>query len=158
MSWAKKLIAALAVAALAACSGGQHNDQASTGSQTQRQNVAGVSTGSPAPPVDNATPQGAEAAGNGGAAASVGTGTSAGEPAPVPANLKCGAVQPVWVNQRSRVYHEATDPLYGRTKHGQYMCPQAAIAAGYHKARTHRGRWKKNATGSTEYSPVPAST
>jgi len=158
VSLAKRLAAVLLTAALAACSGGQHNDQASTGSQTQSQDVSGVSTGSPAAPVNDATPQGAEAAGNGGAAAAVGSGTSPGEPAPVPSSLNCGAVQPVWVNERSHVYHEPADPLYGRTKHGEYMCPSAAIAAGYHKARGGHGHWKKNASGSTEYSPAPLQT
>lgn len=158
MSWVKKLPVLIVVAALAACGSGRHNDQASTGSQTQAQNVAGVSTGAPAAPVSNATPQGAEAAGNGGAAASMGSGTSPGEPAPVPANLNCGTSQPVWVNQRSRAYHEPADPLYGRTKHGAYMCEQAAIAAGYHKAHAGHGHWKKNADRSMEYSPAPEST
>ena len=61
-------------------------------------------------------------------------GGSAAAVAPVPAKLKCGAVTPVWANTRTHVYHTASDPLYGRTKHGQYMCPQQAASAGYHAA------------------------
>ncbi len=65
--------------------------------------------------------------------------------APVPAKLNCGAVQPVWANMRTHVYHTASDPLYGRTRHGQYMCPQQAASAGYHAAGAgsagmHHGR------------------
>lgn len=54
-----------------------------------------------------------------------------GKPAPVPASLKCGAGDNVvWVNDRKHVYHMASDPYYGRTKHGEYMCESAAKAAG----------------------------
>jgi hypothetical protein len=64
-------------------------------------------------------------------------------------------VQPVWVNQRSHTYHDPTDPMYGRTRHGQYMCPSAAVAAGYHKASGkyhHRGGAMEGAA------PNPAAT
>lgn len=59
--------------------------------------------------------------------------------APVPADLKCGAVKPVWVNTNTKAYHEPGDPYYGRTKNGKYMCPSEAAAQGYHPAgkRTH---------------------
>ncbi|HZY98420.1 MAG TPA: hypothetical protein VFE36_02515 [Candidatus Baltobacteraceae bacterium] len=42
----------------------------------------------------------------------------------------CGAVKAVWVNTKTNVYHEPTDPMYGKTKHGKYMCPSAAKAEG----------------------------
>jgi hypothetical protein len=61
-----------------------------------------------------------------------------GQAAPI--NIKCGAVKPVWVNLNTKAYHEAGDPYYGRTKHGQYMCPSQAAAQGYHRAGTqHKG-------------------
>jgi len=53
-------------------------------------------------------------------------------PAPIPADLNCGAVKPVWVNTKTHVYHEPSDMMYGRTKSGQYMCPSAAKAEGDH--------------------------
>jgi hypothetical protein len=54
---------------------------------------------------------------------------------PVPA-LDCGGTQPVWVNERSHVFHPAGDPYYGRTKHGKYMCERDAAKAGYRPAKT----------------------
>lgn len=55
--------------------------------------------------------------------------------APVPAGMDCGGTQPVWVNERSHVFHLAGDPYYGRTKHGKYMCERDAAKAGYHGSR-----------------------
>lgn len=46
----------------------------------------------------------------------------------------CGAVQPVWVNLKTKVYHEPGDPAYGNTKHGEYLCPSQATAQGFHAA------------------------
>ncbi len=43
----------------------------------------------------------------------------------------CGAVQAVWVNLNSKVYHEPGDPMYGKTMNGKYMCPSAAKAQGF---------------------------
>lgn len=47
----------------------------------------------------------------------------------------CGAVQAVWVNTKTHVYHEAGDPYYGRTSNGKYMCPSAAKAEGDRRSR-----------------------
>lgn len=46
----------------------------------------------------------------------------------------CGAVQAVWVNLNSKVYHNPGDPYYGKTKHGEYLCPSQAKAQGFHPA------------------------
>ncbi|MGR4065243.1 MAG: hypothetical protein ACLQPV_07315 [Vulcanimicrobiaceae bacterium] len=59
---------------------------------------------------------------------------SMAQQAPIPPEVRCGAVKPVWVNVRTGVYHEPGDPYYGRTKAGQYMCPSAAAKQGYHAA------------------------
>jgi hypothetical protein len=87
----------------------------------------------------------------------------AGSVAAVPAGLNCGAVQPVWVNTHSKAWHEPGDPYYGRTKAGQYMCPSAAAAAGYHAAGSgmHTGKHHKghnnngNAMGAPDATPTP---
>lgn len=71
---------------------------------------------------------------NGAAAAGNSMGNSMGNAA---ANAKvpnCGAVKAVWVNLNSKAYHEAGDPYYGRTKNGEYLCPSAAKAQGFHPA------------------------
>jgi hypothetical protein len=34
------------------------------------------------------------------------------------------------VNTSTHVYHEPTDPYYGKTKHGKYLCPSAAKKEG----------------------------
>lgn len=46
----------------------------------------------------------------------------------------CGAVQAVWVNLNTKVYHEPGDQYYGKTKNGEYLCPSAAKAQGFHPA------------------------
>jgi hypothetical protein len=49
----------------------------------------------------------------------------------------CGAVQPVWVNLRTHKYHEPGDRYYGKTKHGEYLCPNQAKAQGFKPAGHH---------------------
>ncbi len=99
--------------ALAACGGGKSSNTTSTSSQ-----AAPMAT-TEAERENAMLPTGAIAA--------------------IPASVNCGAVKPVWVNLHSKAYHEAGDPYYGRTKHGQYMCPAQAMAQGYHAAGTHNG-------------------
>lgn len=105
-------IALLATLALAGCGGGKSTTNTSTTTQTN---------GAPAAvPTTEAQRE---------AAALPQTGMQ-----PVPSDLNCGAVKPVWVNLSTKAYHESADPYYGRTKNGKYMCPSAAQAAGYHPA------------------------
>jgi hypothetical protein len=58
--------------------------------------------------------------------------------APIPAGLTCKD-EIVWVSVKRHTYHEPSDPYYGRTKSGQYMCRADAIAAGDHASGTHHG-------------------
>jgi hypothetical protein len=55
--------------------------------------------------------------------------------------LKPGAVRTppaagmVWVNPDTKIFHKPGDPWYGKTKHGQWMNPAAALKAGYQEAK-----------------------
>lgn len=106
------------------------------------------------PAASPTTPGGAGQSGYGGAGAAT--------PAAVPASLHCGAVAPVWANTRTHVYHVSSDPLYGRTKRGEYMCPQTAASEGYHKAGgaseggTMRGRHHRRSGGTMMAQPSPS--
>src|ERR1700724_718747 len=43
----------------------------------------------------------------------------------------CKAGDPVvWLNTKSKKYHMPGDPVYGKTKHGRYVCKSAADADG----------------------------
>ncbi len=42
----------------------------------------------------------------------------------------------VWVNLNTKVCHKASDRYYGKTKHGQWMTEQQAIAAGYRVSKS----------------------
>jgi hypothetical protein len=77
--------------------------------------------------------------------------------APVPSDVNCGAVKPVWVNLKSKAYHEAGDPYYGKTKNGKYMCPSDAAAQGYHAAGASHKSKKSGGTGAMA-SPAADST
>jgi len=59
--------------------------------------------------------------------------------APVPAGLQCSGDDLVWVNLKSKSYHEPADPYFGRTKNGKYMCKADAVTAGYHAAGSMHG-------------------
>ena len=70
-------------------------------------------------------------------AAAMGTesGAAAASQAPVPSSMDCGGAQPVWINEKTHVYHTAGDPYYGKTKHGRYLCERDARKEGYHAAK-----------------------
>lgn len=63
----------------------------------------------------------------------------------------CGAVAAVWVNLKTKVYHPQSDPLYGKTKHGEYLCPSQAQAQGFRPAGggAARHRHERNSTAPT---------
>jgi hypothetical protein len=78
-----------------------------------------------------------------------------GTPAAVPSTLKCtGAI--VWINMKTKSYHMAGDPFYGRTRSGQYMCQSDADAKGYHMAGS--GGMHSHMSGGAATTPAPAST
>ena len=120
----RNLLAVTIIVALAACGGGKSETSSSTTTTTN-----GVTTNESA----NPSPSSAAYAPAGGMASN-GEAMAPGTLATVPPGMTCGAVQPVWVNTKTHVYHEPSDPYYGRTKHGQYLCPSQAKKEGYHKA------------------------
>jgi hypothetical protein len=136
------MTAVVIAAGLVACGGGKKTTSTST---TTVQSSPAASA--PASPV---AAQASPAAAPPGAGATV---------APVPAKLSCGSQEPVWANTRTHVYHLSTDPLYGRTRHGQYMCQRAAVNAGYREAgqhaRTHRGKSHASPGAMAQPSPSP---
>ena len=70
---------------------------------------------------------------------------------PVPKDLGCSGADVVWVNMKTKSYHGSTDPFFGRTKNGKYMCKAAADAAGYHMAgamHTHHSKMMSGSGGS----------
>lgn len=67
---------------------------------------------------------------------------------PVPKDLGCSASDIVWVNMKTKAYHEPGDPYYGRTKNGKYMCKADADAAGDHAAGSMHSHRSKNGSGS----------
>jgi hypothetical protein len=88
------------------------------------------------------------------AACSSGKSTKAGSPQPSGASASaapsasatpnCNGEAPVWALARVKVYLVPGDRLYGKTKHGEYICRSQAHAQGYRPGRApfHRHRHK----------------
>ncbi len=59
-------------------------------------------------------------------------------------SLNCNGESPVWALSNPKVYLVSSDRLYGKTKHGRYVCLSVAQAEGYqparHPFREHRQR------------------
>jgi hypothetical protein len=75
---------------------------------------------------------------------------------PIPKDLGCSGDDVVWVNMKTKSYHEPADPYYGRTKNGKYMCKAAADAAGYHMAGSMHSHHPKNMSGSGSGGNMPS--
>ena len=130
------LLASLTIAALAACGGGSDKSSSAADTAASAAAAAPSAAASAAAAAGGAMANGANAAG--GAMASAGNAMQGeagkmGATAPVPADLKCTDAV-VWVNTKTKAYHMSTDPMYGKTKKGTYMCESAAKAAGDHMA------------------------
>lgn len=80
--------------------------------------------------------------------AACGGGKSSGGSSPGPAAHaalpSCGGQSPVWALRGTRVYLLPGDRLYGKTKHGEYLCLSDARAKGLrpgrHPLRQHAHR------------------
>jgi hypothetical protein len=146
VSFSKQLVTILLVGALAACGGGGNSAQNAANNAANAAATAAAGAG-------NAMATAAAGAGNAmtGAAGSMAAGAHGAMEkvaAAIPASLHCGAVQPVWANPKTKVYHLPGDPLYGKTKHGEYMCPADASREGFRAAGMY-GRKHHPASGSS---------
>ena len=61
----------------------------------------------------------------------------------------------IWVNTKTKVYHEADSQFYGKTKHGRFMTKDEATKAGYKAANESASKntktaAKKSATSATK--------
>ena len=133
---------ALAAALIAGCGGGKSSSSGTTSTAASAPASPATVVGSPEASAGAMAPQ-----------------AGARPQVPVPVTLHCGGQPPVWTNPRSHAYHLSTDPLYGRTKRGTYMCMRDAVSAGYHAAGAMRHHGKSSANGAmAQPSPSPAAT
>ncbi|MGB8908062.1 MAG: hypothetical protein WCC84_04895 [Candidatus Cybelea sp.] len=116
----------ITLSGLVGCSG-KTNNAANNAAQT-----AASAAGAMGSAAQNAGRAAGSAAGAMGSAAK---GAANGAMGAMTGKPNCGAVEPVWVNLNSKVYHEPGDPAYGTTKHGEYLCPSQAKAQGFRRAR-----------------------
>jgi hypothetical protein len=111
---------------LTACSGKTNNNAAQTAAS-----AAGAMGNAAQGAAQNAGQAAGSAAGAMGSAAK---GAANGAMGAMAGKPNCGAVEPVWVNLNTKVYHAPGDPAYGTTKHGEYLCPSQAKAQGFRRA------------------------
>lgn len=137
MSFPKMLLATAGLALLAACGGGADKTASTAAS-------AAASAAAAAP---SAAASAAAGAMNAAGGAMQSAGSSMQNEAAKMTKPDCGSDNVVWVNTKTHVYHMSTDPMYGKTKKGAYMCEAAAKAAGDHLAGS--AKMKEAAPAST---------
>ncbi len=115
----------ITLSGLVACSGKTNNAA----------NNAAKTAASAAGAMGNAAQGAAQNAGSAaGAMGNAAKGAANGAMGAMAGKPNCGAVEPVWVNLNTKVYHEPGDAAYGTTKHGEYLCPSQAKAQGFRRA------------------------
>jgi hypothetical protein len=126
-----RLLAAALLLAVAGCSG--HKTDTTT---TTTSTVATTAPNAGTP----ATPSGAMSAGgmNGtttGGAMNTGAGQPPGFDTESAAQAHCSSDTVVWLNTKTKVYHEKGMVYYGHTKQGAYVCKKEADSAGDHETK-----------------------
>jgi hypothetical protein len=127
----RRLLAVALLAAAAGC-GGHKTDTTTTTTSTAATVAPAAATAAPAPAgTMSVTVNGASGAGDG----STGAGKPPGFPTETAAQAHCASDQVVWLNTKSKVYHEKGTLYYGHTKQGAYVCRKEADAAGDHDSK-----------------------
>jgi hypothetical protein len=116
----QRLLAVALLAAAAGCGGHKADTTTTTTSTTT---APAAVTAAPAPyGTMSVTVNGAPNTGR--------AGQPPGFPTETAAQAHCVSDQVVWLNTKSRVYHEKGMVYYGHTQHGAYVCRKEADAAG----------------------------
>src|SRR5713101_4634133 len=74
------------------------------------------------------------------------------------AKVSCRSDAVVWVNLRSKAYHDSGSKSYGATKTGAYMCEKESIAAVFHAAKSAKEAAKESARKPVKELAKPASS
>jgi len=121
----RRLCAVALLVFVASC--GHKDTQATTSTTTTT-----VQTPSAAAPVNGVATGVPAAAGN----APSSTGNPPGFADEASAKAHCATDEVVWVNLKSKIYHEKGTHFYGTTKNGEYACRKEADAAGDRNAKS----------------------
>ena len=127
MTMMRRLLAVALLAAAAGCGGHKTDTTTTTSTSTATTAAPAATTAAPAPAgTMSVTVNGSASGGstNSGAAGPPGFPTEAA------AQAHCASDQVVWLNTKTKVYHEKGMLYYGHTKQGAYVCRKEADAAG----------------------------
>ena len=78
--------------------------------------------------------------------------------AKIPPGLKCTSSDIVWVNLHRKTFHDPGDPWYGKTKNGEYMCRNDAVAAGDRPAGSRHAHMGSQPETQTQATATPTET
>lgn len=127
MTQFRHLLAAALLVAAASC--GHKADTQTTTTTTGTATTAAPNAGTPATPTSATSAGGMNGSSTGGSVAT-GAHQPPGFDTESAAQAHCSADTVVWLNTKSRVYHEKGMVYYGHTKQGAYVCKKEADAAG----------------------------
>jgi hypothetical protein len=126
-----RLLAAALLIAAAGCSGHKTDTTTTTTSTVA---TAGPNAGTVATPSSAMSAGGMNGTTTGGAM-NTGAGQPAGFDTESAAQAHCPSDAVVWLNTKTKVYHDKGQLYYGHTKQGAYVCKKEADAAGDHETK-----------------------